>query len=69
MTDRNCRPHHSPNRTPAPVVRQIVWWRRRLGPIQIGGRLGLPASTVHAVLTRCRINHLSRIDRVTSLTP
>ena len=27
--------------------------------------LGMPASTVHAVLTRCRINRLSRIDRVT----
>ena len=37
----------------------------RLGPVQIGGRLGLPASTVHAVLVRCRINRLSRIDRVT----
>jgi transposase InsO family protein len=40
-------------------------WRKRLGPVQIGGRLGMPASTVHAVLTRCRINQLSRIDRVT----
>jgi transposase InsO family protein len=36
-----------------------------LGPVQIAGRLGLPASTVHAVLVRCRINRLSRIDRVT----
>ncbi|MBB4685063.1 hypothetical protein BJY18_002548 [Amycolatopsis jiangsuensis] len=25
----------------------------------------MPASTVHAVLVRCRINRLSRIDRVT----
>ena len=33
--------------------------------MQIGGRLGLPASTVHAVLVRCRINRLARIDRVT----
>jgi transposase InsO family protein len=49
------------------VVRQIVRlrWRHRLGPVQIGGQLGLPASTVHAVLVRCRINQLSRIDRVT----
>ncbi|MEV6628170.1 IS481 family transposase [Amycolatopsis sp. NPDC051106] len=67
MADRSCRPHHSPTRTPAPTVRQIVAlrWRKRLGPVQIGGRLGLPASTVHAVLVRCRINRLSRIDRVT----
>jgi hypothetical protein len=49
------------------VVRQIVMlrWRRRLGPVQIDGRLGVPASTVHAVLVRCRLNRLSRIDRVT----
>ena len=67
MNDRSSRPHHSPTRTPAPTVRQIVQirWRHRLGPIQIAGQLGVPASTVHAVLTRCRINRLSRIDRVT----
>ena len=49
------------------VVRQIVRlrWRHRLGPVQIAGRLGMPASTVHAVLVRCRINRLSHIDRVT----
>ena len=32
---------------------------------QIAGRLGVPASTVHAVLVRCRINRLGSIDRVT----
>ena len=42
-----------------------VRWRKRLGPVQIAGRLGMPSSTVHAVLTRCRINRLSYIDRVT----
>ena len=49
------------------MVRQIVRlrWRHRLGPVQIGGRLGLAPSTVHAVLVRTRINRLSRIDRVT----
>ena len=57
----------SPTKTPPPVVRQIVRlrWRHRLGPVQIGGRLGVPASTVHAVLVRCRVNRLSHIDRVT----
>jgi len=40
-------------------------WRQRLGPVQIGGRLGVPASTVHAVLVRAGVNRLSRIDRVT----
>jgi transposase InsO family protein len=67
MTDRSSRPRCSPAKTPPLVVRQIVRlrWRHRLGPVQIGGQLGVPASTVHAVLVRCRINRLSRIDRVT----
>ena len=67
MRDRRSRPWRSPNRTPLDVVKRIVRLRlrSRLGPIQIAGRLGVPASTVHAVLVRCRINRLSRIDRVT----
>ena len=67
MSDRSSRPHHSPARTPRPTIRKIVHlrWKQRLGPIQIGGRLGLPASTVHTVLVRCRLNRLSHIDRVT----
>jgi len=67
MTDRSSRPHRQPNRTPAPVVRKIVHlrWKQRLGPVEIGDRLGMPASTVHAVLTRCRLNRLSHVDRAT----
>ena len=67
MADRSSRPHRSPTKTAGLVMRQIVRlrWRHRLGPVQIAGQLGLPASTVHAVLVRCRINRLSRIDRVT----
>jgi transposase InsO family protein len=68
MADRSSRPRISPSRTAPKAVRQIVGlrWRHRLGPVQIAGRLGMPASTVHAVLTRCRINRLSAIDRVTA---
>src|SRR4051794_4413459 len=67
MEDRSSRPHHSPRRTPAPVVRKIVHlrWRKRLGPVAIADRLGLAASTVHAVLVRCRLNRLSHVDRAT----
>jgi transposase InsO family protein len=67
MADRSSRPRSMPAKTPLPVVKKIVKarWRRRLGPAQIAGELGLPVSTVHAVLVRCRINRLSRIDRVT----
>jgi transposase InsO family protein len=67
MQDRSSRPHRSPNRTPAPLVRKIVHirWRKRLGPVQIAGKLNVPASTVHAVLVRCRLNRLSHVDRRT----
>lgn len=67
MQDRSSRPRSMPTKTPSSVVKLIVKarWRRRLGPAQIAGELGMPASTVHAVLVRCRINRLSRIDRVT----
>ena len=67
MVDRSSRPHRSPTKTPPGTVRRIVRlrWRHRLGPVQIAGQTGLPASTVHAVLTRCRINRLSYVDRVT----
>lgn len=68
MVDRSSRPWTSPTKTPPSQVRRIVAlrWCQRLGPVQIGGRLALPASTVHAVLRRCRINRLSHIDRVTA---
>jgi transposase InsO family protein len=67
MVDRSSRPRSSPAKTPPRTVRAIVRlrWRHRLGPVQIAGRLHLAASTVHAVLVRCRINRLSRIDRIT----
>jgi transposase InsO family protein len=67
MVDRSSRPHRQPARTPEPMVRKIVHlrWKHRLGPVQIGDRLGMPASTVHAVLVRCRLNRLTHIDRAT----
>jgi transposase InsO family protein len=67
MQDLPSRPHRSPSKTPQPVVRKIVHvrWKRRLGPVGIAGELGVPASTVHAVLVRCRLNRLSHVDRAT----
>jgi transposase InsO family protein len=67
MQDLSSRPHRSPRKTPQPQVRRIVHvrWKRRLGPVGIAGELGLPASTVHAVLVRCRINRLAQVDRAT----
>src|SRR3954467_14961277 len=67
MVDRSSRPHRRPNRTPQPTVRKIVHlrWKQRLGPVQIGDQLGMPASTVHAVLVRCRINRVHHPARAT----
>ena len=64
MADRSSRPHRMPTRTPPQLVRQVVAlrWRKRLGPVAIGAQLDMPASTVHAVLTRCRINRLHHVD-------
>jgi transposase InsO family protein len=67
MNDASSRPHHSPNRLPAPVVRKIVHlrWKQRLGPVQIADRVGVAPSTVHKVLVRCQINRLAHVDRAT----
>jgi len=67
MIDRSSAPHRQPNRTPQPVVRKIVHlrWKQRLGPVEIGDRLGMPSSTVHAVLVRCRLNRLTHLHRAT----
>ncbi len=67
MTDRSSRPHRSPRRTPRPIERQVLHLRvkKRWGPARIGGRLGLPASTCHAVLTRAGAARLAHLDRGT----
>jgi transposase InsO family protein len=67
MNDRSSARHTQHAKTPEPLKRKIVHLRlkQRLGPIPIAAKLNMPASTVHAVLTRCRLNRLSYIDRVT----
>jgi transposase InsO family protein len=64
VQDRSSRPHRSPNRTRPELVRKIVHlrWKKRLGPVAIGAKLGVPASTVHAVLVRVRLNRLHHVD-------
>jgi hypothetical protein len=67
LADRSSRPRRSPTKTPQPLVRKIVHVRckRRVGPVEIAGIVGVPASTVHAVLRRCGMSRLSQLDRVT----
>lgn len=53
MSDSSSRPLRSPARTRASMEPRVVQLRRtrRLGAVQIVGRLGLAASTVHVILT------------------
>ena len=69
MADRSSRPRRSPRRTAERTERRIVKLRctHRYGPVRIAGRLGLPASTVHAVLARYRVPRLTQLDRATGV--
>lgn len=67
MTDRSSRPWVSPAKTCPAVTRRIVSLRlrKRLGPVQLAALTGVAPSTAHRVLTRCRLNRLSHVDRAT----
>ncbi|MBK3647997.1 MULTISPECIES: IS481 family transposase, partial [Streptomyces] len=67
LRDRSSRPRRTPHRTAAAVEERICRLRqdRKLGPARIGPILGLPASTVHRVLTRHGLNRLAFLDRPT----
>lgn len=67
LADRSSRPHRCPTRTAASAEAVIVKLRttRRLGPARIGPLVGMPASTVHRVLVRHRLNRLAWMDRPT----
>jgi transposase len=69
MADRSSRPHASPRRTPARTERRIVRLRvgKRLGPARIAARLGMHASTVHAVLGRYGCPPLASLDRASGV--
>jgi transposase InsO family protein len=67
MADVSSRPHRSPARTRRRIERKVTHLRakRRLGPVQIAGRVGIPASTVHRILVRAGLNRLDHMDRAT----
>ena len=60
LVDRPSIPWRSPRRTAARLEQRILRLcrRERLGPARIAARLGVPASTVHRVLVRHRMNRL-----------
>jgi transposase InsO family protein len=67
LADRTSRPHRSPRRTPLQVELSILLARldHHAGPVQLAGELGLPASTIGAVLRRWQVPHLVDLDRIT----
>ena len=67
MQDRSSRPHTMPAKTPPATTKRIVSLRlrKRLGPVQLAAHVGVAPSTVHGVLTRCRLNRLAHVDRAT----
>jgi transposase InsO family protein len=67
LSDRSSRAHQIPRRTPEPVEQQVCALRRerKLGPARLGPLVGLPTSTVHAVLARHGMSRLAWLDRPT----
>lgn len=65
--DRSSRPHNCPHQTRRKTEKRILSLRRnrKLGPARIAGQVGVPASTVHAVLRRHNLNRLAWMDRPT----
>jgi transposase InsO family protein len=67
MVDRSSRPHHQPGLTRARMAKRVLHLRatRGWGPARIGPYLGMPASTVGAVLRRAGVPRLSEVDLAT----
>ncbi|WP_405987340.1 IS481 family transposase [Streptomyces sp. NBC_00872] len=67
LHDRSSRPRTTPHRTPQETEARVCRLRRerKLGPARLGPALGLPASTVHRILTRHGLNRLALLDRPT----
>ena len=67
MVDRSSRPHRCPNRTHRRLEKRIKHLRttKKLGPVQIAGRLGMHPSTVHRVITRLGLPRLALVDQAT----
>jgi transposase InsO family protein len=67
LVDRPSRAHSQPRKTSVELEAQVLALRveRKLGPARIGPLLGMPPSTVHAVLRRHGMHRLAWMDRPT----
>lgn len=69
LLDRSSRPHHSPCRISQVVEDRVVADRvkYREGPHLMAGRLGMPRSSIYAVLRRRGMGRLRDLDRPTGV--
>jgi transposase InsO family protein len=67
LADRPSTAHRRPHKTPPEVETRVCRLRteRKLGPRRLAPLVGLPPSTVHAVLTRHHLHRLAWLDRPT----
>jgi len=67
LADRSSAAHRLPGKTAEQVEQRICRLRteRKLGPHRLAPLVGVPASTVHAVLTRHGLHRLAWLDRPT----
>jgi transposase InsO family protein len=67
LADRSSRPHRMPRRISPRLTAAIVAARMRhhAGPVRLAAILGLPASTIGAVLARAGLPRLAEVDRLT----
>jgi transposase InsO family protein len=67
LADRSSRPHRMPRRTSPRTTAVIIAARVRhhAGPVRLAAILGLPASTIAAVLGRAGLPRLAEVDRLT----
>jgi transposase InsO family protein len=67
LADRSSRPHRCPRQISLAVELQVLAARLDLhaGPVHLAGQVGLPASTIGAILRRWAMPHLVDLDRIT----
>jgi transposase InsO family protein len=67
LADRSSRPHRLARLTSAETTAAIVAARvaEHAGPVRLAALLGLPASTVGAVIARAGLPRLAEVDRLT----
>ncbi|PWW23910.1 transposase IS481 family protein [Geodermatophilus normandii] len=65
MVDRSSRPRTSPGKTDPATTKRIVSLRlrKRWGAVRLAAETGVAPSTAGAVLRRCGMNRLSRLER------